>query len=316
MSTNRSRRIDRDTAEQLLGGAGVGSPAGQASLTGTDGGSGQYDALARLLAAAAAPAAEDGELPGEAAALAAFREARPAAPVRPPRRRSMSTAALAQAFSAKAAAVALAATALGGVAVAAGTGNLPGSLGGRQPDPPARVAPGVPSRLGASGQSGPATSADPSGGGGHKAFGTPTPTASGSAARPGTGTATASDPADLAALCRGLAERTAAGERQRELLADAPFAPLLGAAGGPEKVGDYCREALGRKGDDERPGATPKASAPSSGPASTGGSRKGEDSGGGAGGQDGRKPDSRPGADRSARPSATPDRPDETSGKR
>ena len=68
MSTNRSRQIDRDMAEQLLGGA----PGGR---------TGGHDALAGLLAAAAAPAA-DGELPGEQAALAAFRVARPT-PVHP-----------------------------------------------------------------------------------------------------------------------------------------------------------------------------------------------------------------------------------------
>lgn len=54
MSTNRSRRIDRDTAEQLLAGAAADSPGGQASLTGEDGDS-AHQALAALLTAAAAP---------------------------------------------------------------------------------------------------------------------------------------------------------------------------------------------------------------------------------------------------------------------
>ena len=61
MSTNRSRRIDRDVAEQLLSGAADGRQAGPG-------------ALSDLLAAAAAPGTAR-ELAGEEAAVAAFREA-------------------------------------------------------------------------------------------------------------------------------------------------------------------------------------------------------------------------------------------------
>ena len=62
MSFNPSCRIDRETAEQLLSGASGHTTGG-------------HDALAGLLAAAAAPAA-GGALPGEQAALTAFRVAR------------------------------------------------------------------------------------------------------------------------------------------------------------------------------------------------------------------------------------------------
>ncbi|WP_405679760.1 hypothetical protein OG239_19745 [Streptomyces sp. NBC_00868] len=128
MSTNRTHRIDHDTAERLLDGAGVGA--------GTD-----HEALARLLAAAAAPAAEH-ELPGEEAAVAVFRTARlaPAAASgrsrtsctsRSHRRRPARTPAV---FLAAKVAVAVLATAVGGVAVAAGTGHLPAVMGGESED--------------------------------------------------------------------------------------------------------------------------------------------------------------------------------------
>jgi hypothetical protein len=107
-------RIGRDEAERILRDAAGGPRPGQ-------------DALTAFLASAAAPAADE-ELAGEEAAVAAFRRARlgPA-----PRRRPL----LARVLTVKAAvALALSATAVGGVALAAGTGTLPGPLGG---DPPA-----------------------------------------------------------------------------------------------------------------------------------------------------------------------------------
>ncbi len=124
MSTNRSRRIDPDTAEQLLGGAVVGTSAGQAPLAG-------HTALAALLAAAASPVGGDAELPGEEAALAAFREAG-RSPVHEPRRRAMAGTAPRRTFNVKALRAAFAITAIGAVAVAAmaSTGTLPSVLGG------------------------------------------------------------------------------------------------------------------------------------------------------------------------------------------
>ena len=114
MSGKRHVRIDRATAEQLLS----GPPAGRG---------GAPDELADLLVAAAAPAAR-GELAGESAILAAFRAAQ-VTPVHHPGRRHMMKTALAKLLTIKAAAV-VAATAVGGVAFAASTGNLPESFGG------------------------------------------------------------------------------------------------------------------------------------------------------------------------------------------
>lgn len=167
MSTHRSRRIDRATAEQLLADArsrasGTQGMSEATELAESSGTSGGHEALAGLLAAAAAPAGK-AELAGEQDALAMFRAARlapaadpsaapaathsatpapaavavavavaapapgsaaPTAPAPTPRKRSLRTPATL--LGAKVAAAVLAA-ALGGVAVAAGTGNLPRS---------------------------------------------------------------------------------------------------------------------------------------------------------------------------------------------
>ncbi|MEV7597990.1 hypothetical protein AB0O91_11485 [Kitasatospora sp. NPDC089797] len=287
MSTNRSRRIDRDAAEQLLGGAVGGPSAGQdASLTGPDG-PGQ---LARVLAAAAAPATA-AELAGEEAALAAFRAASltPDPVVTPVRRRSMATAALARAFSTKAAAAVLGATALCGVAVAAGTGNLP-ALGGGPSEPEHRVAAsGGPagSLRGApevSAQASPSTggSARPSTGGRSD----PHPVLPSVPAEPDdpTGDGHADHPAPPAALvplCQAFADRTGRGDRPGGLAGDPAFAPLIAAAGGADGVADFCEGALdGGEGDQggDHQGATTAQGGPGrngSGPGSGSGSRTG-----------------------------------------
>jgi hypothetical protein len=110
MSNDRSRRIDRRTAEQLLRGA-----SGEARVSG-------HDRLTDLLASAAAPA-RDRELAGEQAAMAAFRSARRA--TAPQRRRPwMLKIALANLLTVKIAAVTAAAA--GGIALAAAAGSLPG----------------------------------------------------------------------------------------------------------------------------------------------------------------------------------------------
>ncbi|MFC1431426.1 hypothetical protein ACEZDB_12315 [Streptacidiphilus sp. N1-3] len=215
MSTNRSRRIDRDTAERLLGGVRGGT---------TDG----HDALAGVLAAAAAPAAE-GELSGERAAVAAFRAAR-LAPAPATRKRPMLTSGLARLLSAKAAAAVLA-TAFGGVAVAAGTGHLPAALGG---------GPG-------SGGAVPTTTASATARAGERAT-----APAGTADRSPTAV-----PSDLAVLCRAFAQ---AGSTDRGgVPAERRFTPLVAAAGGPARVPDYCAPVLGDRGSgpDSSPTAGP-----------------------------------------------------------
>ncbi|MBV6697036.1 hypothetical protein KV557_07860 [Kitasatospora aureofaciens] len=297
MSTNRSRRIDRDTAEQLLGGAVGGPSAGQdASLTGSDG-TGQ---LARVLAAAAAPATA-AELAGEEAALTAFREARltpdPVQMTAPVRRRSMATATLARAFSAKAAAAVLGATALCGVAVAAGTGNLSSALDGGPSEPEHSLAPvGTPGTSSAAGTgtastgtpsgrpSGTGSSATGSSGGGSQALkpsATPSP---GASSADGHGTPPAS-PA-VVALCHTFADRTGKGEHPARLVTDPLFGPLVMEAGGPDKVEDYCVAALGRAANDAPRSATPQPHDPGRpGPSADpgGGTGNGTDAGKGNG---------------------------------
>ncbi|MER7580707.1 hypothetical protein [Kitasatospora sp. NPDC097691] len=306
MSTNRSRRIDRDAAEQLLGGAVAAPSAGQgASLTGPDGGPGQ---LARVLAAAAAPATV-GELAGEEAALAAFREASlaPAPVVTPVRRRSMATAALARAFSTKAAAAVLGATALCGVAVAAGTGNLSSALGGGPAEPEQTLA-----AQGAASGTSPGASAAGSPGG--APFAPPSGSArpsDGASARPQTpapsGTSTPGTPSAegrgdrpvvppaLLGLCRSFADRMAKGERQGRLVTDPIYGPLVTAAGGADRVAEFCAGASGAGDDDHQgtdaqprdPARTGTAPAPGSGKGNTDGkSGGGGNANGGSNGED------------------------------
>ncbi|MEU6231879.1 hypothetical protein [Kitasatospora sp. NPDC047058] len=296
MSTNRSRRIDPDTAEQLLGGAVGGPSAGQeASLTGPDARTG-HTAVAHVLAAAAAPAVA-GELAGEEAALAAFREARlapvPAVSAAPAtvRRRSMATATLARAFSTKAAAVVLGATALGGVAVAAGTGNLPSPLGGSGgPDHQPAVA-GTSAPAAGSGTPGTASGARQPGFG-PSAGASPSADPSTGAAKPSSPGAPASGearggpvPSAMVALCRGFSDRTGKGERPRTLVADPQFGALVAEAGGPDKVEEYCRETLRRAADDDRQGATPQPRGSNDG--NNGSTNGNANSGGGGDGRNG-----------------------------
>lgn len=238
MSTNRSRRIDRDTAEQLLGGATVGSEAGQASLTE------QHAALAGLLAAVAAPVG-DGELPGEREAMAAFREAR-LNPAPQPRRRSMVTTALAKAFTAKVLAAVFAVTAVGGVAVAASTGQLSAPFrGGSGERAPAAVGPSHPadrSRPAADGSGAPGDRSSAGPGTGAPGTGRPPTAGTATGAAPGT-TGEPVDPAggaNLALLCRNFADRTAAGAKPSEVLAEPGLQPLVKAAGGADRVNSYC----------------------------------------------------------------------------
>lgn len=120
MSKHQGRRLDRHTAEQLLRGAPAEAP----------------DALAGLLAAAAAPP-RDGELGGEPAAVTAFLEAAQHARTPRPRSPSMIKTMWAKLLTAKVAAAAAAIFAVGGVATAAATGTLPFPAGGSSTAPSA-----------------------------------------------------------------------------------------------------------------------------------------------------------------------------------
>lgn len=125
MSIHRSPRVDRDAAEQLVAGKGVGP-------------------VASVLRAAAAPAHRD-ELAGEDAAVAAFRTAATAVPAREPVFRK----AVAKALTVKVAIV-LAIAGSTGVVLAASEGALPVPWSNSPADPPATTTtPPAPSSPGA-----------------------------------------------------------------------------------------------------------------------------------------------------------------------
>ncbi|MER5640369.1 hypothetical protein ABT095_25905 [Kitasatospora sp. NPDC002227] len=277
MSTNRSRRIDQATAEQLLGGGTVGTSGGPAALA-------DNAALAGLLAAAAAPAAGAAELPGEAKAMAAFREAR-RTPAPEPRRRTMASTAPARALSAKSAKALLAAlalTALGGVAVAATTGipGLPVVLGGARGGSGGSPASAVSVPAGTSAAASERPSVRPSTApdrtqalGSAKTAPAPThgsessahPDGSATPGRPDQGNSPAV--AGLGDLCRSFEDAEANGGKAKQLLTTPPYAPLVGAAKGAEHVEAFCTSLLGKGKDHGGPATTPPRSGPTKGPA-------------------------------------------------
>ncbi|TNC26894.1 hypothetical protein [Amycolatopsis alkalitolerans] len=212
MSANRSRRIDRRTAEQLL----RGEPDRMRET--------ERDALSELLSAAAAPATE-GELAGEQAALAAFRAAHPV-PVLQPRRTSMIKTTLAKLLTVKVAAVAAGAVAAGGVALAATTGTLAPHSGGSTPAPAATshapdVAPTPQNDQSVAGQD------KQTGAGGSDA--TPSPS--------------------LIGLCQ--AYTAGAGSDHGKALDNPAFSVLITTAGGRDKVAQYCTGLLSDHGKPE-----------------------------------------------------------------
>ncbi|MET7968284.1 hypothetical protein [Micromonospora sp. NPDC005305] len=223
-------RMDQETAERLLVGTVAEAQDGPRVLV-------------RFLAAVRA-APRPHELVGEGAAVQAFRVARaggavPVAVSRPPRRLHAGL------LGAKLALAALLATATGGVALAAVTGNLPGPTrggggAGLTPSPGA-------------GTGGPATpAADPS----RPSTPAPTPTP------PPGPTDRSASPSALAGLCTAYRAKNGA-DRGRALEAP-PFAALVAAAGGPDRVPGYCDGLL--HGKDEASGGNPTPPAPSADP--------------------------------------------------
>ncbi|MFF2816412.1 hypothetical protein ACFVT9_12915 [Kitasatospora cineracea] len=268
MSTNRSRRIDRAAAEQLLGGVTVDPEAGQDPSAGQQSAPGRPELAALLAAAATSEAAGDGPLPGEEGAMAAFRQARHQPDPRPHRRRKMADTALARALSAKAVAVALGVTALGGVAVAAGTGRLPEALGGPAPAPAATSAAPAPTTdapATASGTPGDGRTGKPSAGTTRPGTGPVRPSGQPATGQPATGPA---DQPDLTRLCEVFAGRVAAGGKPKDAAAVPELAELLKAAGAPEKVTGFC--AVLAAHDRDQQGGEPSAGTgrgkPSTGP--------------------------------------------------
>ncbi|AJT64832.1 hypothetical protein T261_3162 [Streptomyces lydicus] len=137
--------LDKDAAERLLRGDPVGA-------TGDGDGARELQQLLDAAAALGAAPATSDELPGEAAAVAAFQRAQQGSGARPGRRTAVGQASAHPTGSAGVAertrlvrpfrrgfAVALAVCAIGGVAVAAGTGVLPFPRGGAEPSPTTSV---------------------------------------------------------------------------------------------------------------------------------------------------------------------------------
>jgi hypothetical protein len=191
MSTHEHYRpIDLETAEQLF----AGDPSTRRA----------HPRLDAVLTAASAPARVR-ELAGEDAALAAFTAARLASPHHP-RRIEMLKTTLAKLLTVKVAAICVALGGAGGVALAAGTGALPGPL-----HKPAAQASGD-----ASYPAKPSPSGQPS-------------------ARPGNGS-----PADLFDLCRRYSSR--AGDGRRHALDEPEFGNLVSQAGRKDRdrVDHFC----------------------------------------------------------------------------
>ncbi|MET8265438.1 hypothetical protein ACFYP0_01755 [Micromonospora arida] len=192
--------------------------------------------VAALLAAAAGPV-RLGELAGEDAAVAAFRAARanpaPAVPQRP-RRRRMTTGAVAWIG-------AVAATATAGAAFAAVTRD-------RGPDP---VAP-APSRPSPSPHQGASRSTEP---GRSVGPGTPAPGAPVTATPPA-GPTTAGQ---VHGLCR--AWRAKKPEQREKALRTPAFQRLVTAAGGPAEVEAYCQRVVPETKPSEPATVTPTESA-------------------------------------------------------
>ncbi|WP_399086838.1 hypothetical protein ACGH2B_09155 [Streptomyces sp. BBFR2] len=315
MADDRYNWLDNDAAERLLRGEPVGTTAPGAPE------------LARLLADAAPAGPGAAPLPGEEAALAAFRRARNDVPARPGARApSRGRAGIARPFR-RGFVVALAACALGGVAVAAGTGVLPspfrpgpapatsvstdatpGAL--ESPDASGTTAPGTPDATAGERPTGPAT-VSPTPGSSHGATVPPSSGASRSPGRavPGDGeNGSAERRAVVLALCRDY-EAGKRGAMDRETVQR-----LERAAGGPAKIHAFCRRYLQQQGNgDGSDGGDGSGTGGENGHGGGGGGNAGGGQGGGKGGgdeDDDGQPPTAPGDPDPAPSSPAPDVPD------
>jgi hypothetical protein len=221
---------DQDTLERLLDGRldpGSAPPG--------------HDGLARLLAAAAAPAGPE-ELAGEQLAMAIFAaEMRSHPPILSPRR----TAVARKAFTMKAAAAALVAVlSLGGIAAAA-TGLLPG-----QASPVAEQAAAT-------------TAADAAAQGLGKAAAANVGGTAQAGAADGQGREEAVGPDATAAARAGLCQawQSGQGNDQGRRMDAAAFQALVDAAGGADSIAGYCQDVTaGHQGQGQA--SPPSVSAP------------------------------------------------------
>ncbi|MFF2810538.1 hypothetical protein ACFVT2_25870 [Streptomyces sp. NPDC058000] len=269
MADDRYSWLDKDAAERLLRGEPAGSQVGD--------GARELEHLLKAAAAAGSDRPETVALPGEEAALAAFRQAHHGPGAHP--REAVRGAALSTVRAGRGSrvaernglarpfrrgfAVALAVCAIGGIAVAAGTGVLPTPFRGGEPQPGASVSAaetpsifetqepatttGETGRTPATPPDGRTTSpgASPTPGSGHGT--TPAP----GAQTPGTPGDDGQSPSDpdgknkkrlLLALCKDY-ESGKRGDLDRDTLRR-----LESKAGGPEKVHAFCRQYLSQAG--------------------------------------------------------------------
>ncbi|ANZ16684.1 membrane protein [Streptomyces noursei ATCC 11455] len=325
MADDRYSWLDKDAAERLLRGEPAGSQVGD--------GARELEQLLKAAAAAGSGLPETAAAPGEEAALAAFRQARPGPAARgatAPGTRTTRThhvverTGLARPFR-RGFAVALAVCAIGGIAVAAGTGVLPTPFRGGEPRPGASVsAAESPSVFGSeepaatTGETGriPAT---PPGGRSTVPGPTPTPDSShGTDPAPGSRTPGAGTSGNdgkplpgggdgrnqkrklLLALCKDY-EAGKRGDMDRDTLRR-----LEATAGGAEKVHAFCRQYLGDGGQGGGSGDNDGGGGGQGGGQGENGGNGGGHNGGGSGDEEG---DSSPSASptRSAPPaSSTP----------
>ncbi len=202
MSSYRSRRIDRSTAERLLDG----------DQTATDTHADTATALIAAALSAAAEPARPEELAGEQRVLAAYANAAQLGPHPESRREPMLKTALAKALTVKAALV-VAALGASGVALAAGTGALPTPWSDTPADPPATSRANVPS----------------------------TPPSATPAGRPSDAGKPAGAPSpSMTGLCNAYTAEVA--KDPGKALDSPAFEALITAAGGADEVPAYCAD--------------------------------------------------------------------------
>jgi hypothetical protein len=217
MNVQTRSRLDRDTAEDLLNGGQAGAYTG-------------HRLLAALLAAAGGPV-RPVELAGEQTLLAALRITL-SSPAYEPRRSSMIKTAVMKLLTVKVGVAVATATAAGGLATAAATGNLPATLTG-------------------SDQAGPGTATDGWHAGGKLS---PAPSASKGKDQEDPRGPQGSPSPSLVGLCHAVS----AGNKTEhgKALQNPAFTSLITAAGGPDKVAAFCSALL------SSPSAEPKAGPP------------------------------------------------------
>ncbi|MEV4639694.1 hypothetical protein AB0J80_20285 [Actinoplanes sp. NPDC049548] len=227
MRERRTSRLDPAEADRLM----AGDPGGA-----------DHRGLAVLLDAAKAPASPR-ELAGERAAVAAFVAAyRDAERTSPAGGRRARISLPARAAVVKVAA-GLAVLAGGGVALAAETGHLP--AGAQHQAHRLFSAVGVPAPAPRTSSAHPA----------HRTSATPSPTVS---ARPAPGSSATSGPAAAPPGVRGLCKAWAAQQEPHgKAMKAASRKALAAAAGGADRVADFCAAQLGTPSTTPAPGAKP-----------------------------------------------------------